>query len=197
MFKLLYTTYLLGVCLLLALVGCTGSQTRGVAPLPTNTLPAMETTNVRSTVSFALAGGVTGTYTLSASRPISKLRHGHQEFTIDMNDGSTSIFIAFIGYHGPDSYTLSENGNGGDIHIALAQDTWDLSSRPLAQCLLTITSDTPIAYTNGDTPTAYSVIDRLKGLFSCPRLLSSNEKYPQQPIRVSNGRIDVAVLVES
>jgi len=184
--------------MLLLFVGCDNSSTtRIVALSPTRTLPPIATANIASTISFTLTGGATGTYTLHAPLPISKLRHGHREFTIDVNDKNTTIFLAFIGYHGPDTYTLSEDSNGGDIHIALAQHSWDLSPSQSAQCTLTITGDTPITYSNIDTPTAYTTIDRLKGFFSCPRLLSSNPKYPLQPIEVSKGMIDIAIIVES
>ena len=164
---------------------------------PTQTSPAIKATNITSTVSFTLSGGATGTYTLHEALPISKLRHGHQEFTIDVNDGHATIFMAFIGYHGPDTYMLSEDTNGGDIHIAIAQHMWDLSPLSSSRCVLTVSSDTPITYANIDTPTAYTTIDRMKGFFSCPRLLSSNQQAPQQPIEVSNGMIDIAIIVES
>ena len=184
--------------MLFILAACnSASTTQDVALSPTGTLPSVRMTDITSTVSFTLSGGATGTYTLHEPLPISKLRHGHQEFTIDVNDGHATIFMAFIGYHGPDTYTLSEDTNGGDIHIALAQHTWDLSPLPPSYCVLTITSDTPITYANIDTPTAYTTIDRMKGFFSCPRLLSSNQQASQQPIEVSKGMIDIAIIVES
>jgi len=101
-----------------------------------------------------------------------------------------SIFLAFYGYHGPDTYTLSEDINGGDVRIDFDHESasWDLSLRPKAQCTLTITSD---------TPTMDVGIDRMKGAFSCPLLPSSSPNHPQQPVAVSNGHIDVAIIVES
>jgi len=51
------------------------------SPFPTN---ATTVANVASTVSFTLHGGVKGVYTIHASLPTSKLRHGYREFTIDI-----------------------------------------------------------------------------------------------------------------
>jgi hypothetical protein len=53
---------------------------------------------------------------------------------------------------------------------------------------LTITSD---------TPTLHVGIDRMRGAFSCPLLPSSSPTHPQQPVAVSNGHIDIAIVVES
>ena len=157
------------------------------SPFPTN---ATTVANGASTVSFTLYGGVTGVYTIHASLPTSKLRHGYREFTIDVAHAGMSIFLAFYGYHGPGSYTLSEDINGGDVRIDFDHDSasWDLSLRPKAQCALTITSD---------TPTMYVGIDRMEGTFSCPLLPSSSPNYAQQPVAVSSGQIDVAMIVES
>jgi len=189
-----------GMVLLFLLAGCgnagnspvqktpakTGSLQTG-SPFPTN---ATTVANDMSTVSFTLYGGVTGAYIIRASLPTSKLRHGHREFTIDVADAGISIFLAFYGYHGPGTYTLSEDINGGDVRIDFDQGSasWDLSLRPKAQCTLMITSDTPTIYTG---------IDRMRGAFSCPLLLSSSPNHPQQPVAVSNGHIDVAIIVES
>jgi hypothetical protein len=164
----------------------TGSLETG-SPFPTD---ATTVANDVSTVGFTLSGGVTGAYVIHASLPTSKLRHGHREFTVDVADEGMSIFLAFYGYHGPSTYTLSEDFNGGDVRIDFDQGSasWDLSLRPKAQCTLTITSD---------TPTMYAGIDRMKGFFSCPRLPSSSPNHPQRPVAVSNGRIDVAIIVES
>jgi len=147
-------------------------------------------TNEMSTVSFTLKGGVTGEYMIHDPAPTSKLRHGHREFTIDVAHAGMSIFIAFYGYHGPGTYTLSEGINGGDVHIGLDQGlaSWDLSLRTKAQCTLTITSD---------TPTMSIGIDRMEGAFSCPLLPSSGPNRLLQPVAVNNGHIDVAIIVES
>jgi hypothetical protein len=143
-----------------------------------------------STVGFTLHGGVTGMYMIQASLPTSKLRHGHREFTIDVAQADMSIFLAFYGYHGPGTYTLSQDINGGDVRINFYQDSasWDLTMRPGAQCTLTITSD---------TPTTYAGIDRMRGAFSCPLLPSSRPNHPRQPVAVSSGHFDVAIIVES
>jgi hypothetical protein len=157
------------------------------SPFPTNTTAAADGV---STVSFTLSGGVTGTYKIRASLPTSKLRHGHREFTIDVAHAGISIFLAFYGYHGPGTYKLSEDINGGDVRIDFEQESasWDLSLRPSAQCTLTITSDTPGTYVG---------IDRMRGAFSCPLLPSSSPIHPQPPVAVSNGEIEVAIIVES
>ena len=195
-----------GMVLLFLLVGCANAgNSPGVVqktpaktgpPLPFvsggNPFPTNATTaaNDVSTVSFTLNGGVTGAYIIQASLPTSKLRHGYREFTIDVADAGISIFLAFYGYHGPGTYTLSEDINGGDVHIDFYQESasWDLSLMPKAQCTLTITSD---------TPTMDVGIDRMKGTFSCPMLPSSSPNHRQQPVAVSNGHIDVAIIAES
>ena len=160
------------------------------SPSPTNTTPV---TDDVSTVSFTLQGGVTGTYVIHAVSPTSKLRHGHREFTIDVAHPGISIFLAFYGYHGPGTYTLSEEIDGGDVRIDFYRENgeytfWDLSLKPKAQCILTITSD---------TPSMQAGIDRMRGAFSCPLLPSSNLDHPQQSVAVSNGHFDIAIIVES
>ncbi|HEX6482091.1 MAG TPA: hypothetical protein VF043_24875 [Ktedonobacteraceae bacterium] len=192
-----------GMILLFLLAGCGGNtgNSQGVVqktpaktgPLEASSLSATDASTVAndvSAVNFTLHGGVTGVYEIRASLPTSKLRHGHREFTIDLEDAGMSIYLAFYGYHGPGTYTLSEDINGGDVRINFYQESasWDLSLRPKAQCTLTITSD---------TPTMYAGIDRMKGAFSCPLLPSSSPNHPQQPVTVSDGHIDVAVIVES
>ncbi|MFL5627709.1 MAG: hypothetical protein ACJ788_19190 [Ktedonobacteraceae bacterium] len=191
-----------GMLLLLLLAGCgnagnspglvqkTSAQTEPLqtsSPFPTNTTTAADDV---STVSFILHGGVTGAYSIHASLPTSKLRHGHREFTIDVAHAGISIFLAFYGYHGPGTYTLSQDINGGDVRIDFGQESasWDLSLKTKAECTLTITSD---------TPTLHVGIDRMRGAFSCPLLPSSSPTHPQQPVAVSNGYIDVAIIVES
>jgi hypothetical protein len=190
-----------GMVLLFLLAGCANAgNNRGVAqqtpaktgPIETSspsTITATTTANNMSTVIFTLHGGATGVYMIQASLPTSKLRHGHREFTIDVAHAGKSIILAFYGYHGPGSYTLSEDINGGNVRIDFDQvsASWDLSLRPGAQCTLTITSD---------TPTMYAGINRMQGAFSCPLLPSSSPNH-QQPITVSSGHIDVAIIVES
>ncbi len=159
----------------------TGSPSSSIATILANEV---------STVSFKLNGGVTGVYMIQASLPTSKLRHGYREFTIDVADAGMSIFLAFYGYHGPGTYTLTEDINGGDVRINFDHESasWDLSLMPKAQCTLTITSD---------TPTRYVGIDRMEGIFSCPLLPSSSPNHPQQSVAVSSGHIDIAMIVES
>src|SRR5260370_9366618 len=113
---------------------------------------------------------------IHASFPTSKLRHSYREFTIDVADAGMSIILAFYGYHGPGTYTLSRDSNGGDVRIGFDQESasWDLSSSsPKPQCMLTIASD---------TPTMYAGLDRMRGAFSCPLLPSSSPTPPQQPM---------------
>jgi hypothetical protein len=192
-----------GMVLLFLLAGCgnAGNSPGVVQKTPAKTGPletgspfptdATAVANEVSTVSFTLHGGVTGDYTIRASFPTSKLRHGFREFTIDVADAGMSIILAFYGYHGPGTYTLSRDINGGDVRIGFDQESasWDLSSSsPKAQCMLTIASD---------TPTMYASIDRMRGAFSCPLLPSSSPTHPQQPVAVSSGHIDVAIIRES
>jgi hypothetical protein len=192
-----------GMVLLFLLAGCSNAgNTPGVvqktpaksgpietgSPFPTDIATI---SNEISTVNFTLHGGVTGVYTIHASFPTSKLRHGLREFTIDVANAGMSIILAFYGYHGPGTYTLSRDFDGGDVRIGFDQGSasWDLSSSsPKTQCTLTITSD---------TPTVYAGLDRMRGAFSCPLLPSSSPTHPQQPVTVSNGRIDVAIIYES
>ena len=192
-----------GMVLLFLLAGCgntsnssglvqkTSTKTEQLgtgSPFPTNTTTIADDV---STVSFTLYGGVTGAYSIHASLPTSKLRHRYREFTIDVADAGMSIILAFYGYHGPGTYTLARDSNGGDVRIGFGQGSasWDLSSSsPKAQCMLTIASD---------TPTMYAGLDRMRGAFSCPQLPSSSPTHPQQPIAVNNGHIDVAIIVES
>ena len=192
-----------GMVLLFLLAGCAnaGNSPGVVQKTPAKTGPleagspsatnATTVANEVSTVSFTLNGGVTGAYMIHAPFPTSKLRHGYREFTIDVAHAGMSIILAFYGYHGPGTYTLSRDSNGGDVRIGFDQESasWDLSSSsPKAQCTLTIASDTPTMYTG---------IDRMRGDFSCPSLPSSSPSHPQQPVTVSNGRIDVAIILES
>ncbi len=187
------------VVLLFLLAGCGNAGiTSGVAQKAPGNTESLATgspfptsvTNDMSTVSFTLDGGARGTYTIQAALPTSKLRHGHREFTIDVAHAGMSIFLAFYGYDGPGTYTLSGQSNGGDVRIDFDREStsWDLSLRSEAQCTLKITND---------TATVDVGIHRMRGAFSCPLLFSSNPNHPQQPVKVSNGQIDVAIIVES
>lgn len=191
-----------GMIMLFLLAGCgdAGNSQGMVQRTPPKTGPpatgspininATTVTHEMSTVSFTLHNGVIRTYMIHASLPTSKLRHGYREFTIDVAQAGMSIFLAFYGYHGPGTYTLSESINGGDVRIDFNQQSasWDLSLDPKAQCTLTIIST---------TSTIYAGIDRMKGVFSCPLLPSSSPSHSQQPVTVSNGHIDVAIILES
>src|SRR6266849_5107926 len=206
-----------GMVLLFLLAGCGNADNspgmvqktpaKTGSPLPFTSRGRPSTTNDTtvandvSTVSFTLHGAIlrslrsayqySGVYTIHASLPTSKLRHGYREFTIDVAQAGMSIILAFYGYHGPGTYTLSRDINGGDVRIGFDQESasWDLSSSsPKAQCMLTIASD---------TPTMYAGIDRMRGAFSCPLLPSSSPTHPQQPVAVSSGHIDVAIIRES
>lgn len=156
-------------------------------PTKTSTAGAI---NKESIISFTLSGGNTGQYTMRAALPTSKLRHGHKEFTVDVEQNGAAVFLVFYGYEGPATYTLAQNINGGDIHIALGKNTssWDLSLQSKAQCTMTVQSTTPIQNTN---------LDRMKGTFSCPLLFSSAPNHPAEPVNVSRGTFDVAIIVES
>lgn len=182
--------------LLLVVTGCsTAYSSIGTKPTAksvsgTTSIGNTSATPNESTVNFTLFGGNSGSYSIRATLPTSKLRHGHREFTIDVEHAGMSVFLVFYGYQGPDTYTLAQNINGGDIHIALGKDTssWDLSLEPKARCTMTIQSD---------TPTQSAGLDRMKGSFSCPVLFSSNPNHPEQPVSVSSGTFDVTIIVES
>ena len=189
----------LGIVLLFLLVGCgnTGNNPvvaqKQTGPLQTGSPFSTATAlvaNGMSTISFTLRGGITGVYTIRASLPTSKLRHGYREFTVDVADADMSIYLAFYGYHGTGTYTLSEGVNGGDVRINFYRQSvsWDLSLKPKAQCALTIINV---------TPTLYAGIERIIGTFSCPLLPSSSPNHPLRPVAVSSGHIDVAIIAES
>lgn len=189
-----------GLLVLLAQTGCSSADggvgispsARTVSPGASSSIRAGATSAVSdgSTVNFTLSGGNTGSYSLHATLPTSKLRHGHREFTINVAQAGISIFLAFFGYQGPGTYTLSEDTNGGDVHIALGQDapSWDLSLQPTARCTMIVSSD---------TPTHSVALDRMKGSFFCPLLFSSTSNHPQRPVTVNSGSFDVTIIVES
>lgn len=142
-----------------------------------------------NTVRFTLAGGANGSYTIASASALSMLRHRHKEFTIDVAQANKVIFLAFYGYHGPATYTLAENIDGGDVHIALSHNTsWDLSAQTGTPCILTVSSD---------TPTTSLGVDHMTGSFSCSQLLTSNPTNRQPPISVKQGTFTIAMLVVS
>jgi len=144
--------------------------------------------NDSSSASFTIDGALHGSYTIKATPPTSKLRHGHKEFTIFLTGGGNVFWIVFYGYTGPGRYILEAGINGGDVRIALNNAaSWDLTMNPHATCSLLVASD---------TPTQEAGLDRMQGSFSCPALLSSNPRMPEKPISAS-GRFDIAIIVES
>lgn len=185
-----------GLGLLLVLTACSsvdrgaGASSRPKNGDTSNTTDTTPQVNQDSTISFTLSGGNTGRYTVRASLPTSKLRHGHKEFTIDVEQDGAAVFLVFYGYEGPATYTLAQNINGGDIHIALAKNTssWDLLLQPTAQCTMTVRNITPIQNTN---------LARMQGTFSCPLLFSSAPNHPVKPVTVSNGSFNIAIIIES
>jgi hypothetical protein len=179
---------------LLASCSHANNTSQNVAPGST-TGPRTSTTvsaaaNQESTIKFSLSGGKSASYILHDTTPISMLRHGHREFTIDIVDAKLSIFIVFYGYQGPGNYTLAKTTNGGDVHFSLgdAAPAWDLSLQPQANCALAV---------HRDTPTSLAELDRMQGTLTCPLLFSSNPAYPQSPVTLQNGSFDLAMLVES
>ncbi len=179
--------------ILFTLAGCgsvwTPSAAKAVSQ-PVSSTGITPTINNESTVKFTLSGGNSGSYTVYAALPTSKLRHGRREFTIDVEHAGMSVFLVFYGYQGPGTYTLAEDINGGDVHIALGKDmlSWDLSLQLKARCTMTVQSD---------IPTQSVGLDRMKGSFSCPLLFSSAPNHPEKPVTVHNGSFDVAIIVES
>lgn len=162
-----------------------GAQSASGAATGAN-LPADNT----SVASFTIAGGSSGTYSITTTLPTSKLRHGHKEFTIFLANAGKSLIIVFYGYSGPGTYTLTNEQNGGEVRIALDQQaaSWDLALRPHNSCTLIIARD---------VPTVQAGLDRMKGSFSCPMLVSSNPQRPEKPIMVDHGQFDIAMIVES
>ncbi len=181
------------------LLSCVGCATAGVAPAASaetpvtnnaNTATALTLANTTSTAHFTFSGDQPTTYMLHTTTPASELRHGHREFTILLSDKDLSLFIVFYGYQGPGNYTLSDSVNGGDIHIGLEHDTisWDLLMQPVASCSLIVAID---------TPTSSVGLDRMRGSFDCPRLLSSSPSHLQKPVKIRSGSFDIAILVAS
>lgn len=189
--------YLL-VLVVISLAACT----RNPQQVPTSALPSSHTQapslvsspmDIAESVSrFTLREGthrsVSHVYTFYDSGQASKLRHGHKEFTIVLAGAHQSLIIAFIGYAGPDTYTLSNRINGGDIRIAIGQQYWDLSLDPAASCRLRILTD---------VPTAQVGVDKLTGSFSCPMVPAGPQNHSPSPITVTDGMIDVSIIVES
>lgn len=178
--------------LLLLLTACNAANTSSqvhATPTVTNQATSTVVVNTTSTASFITAGDVTGTYRIHTATLTSKLRHGHKEFTIFMQDAGKALTIAFYGYQGPGTYTLAGLINGGDVRIDLGHDdAWDLAMKPDIACTLTITSQ---------TPTQLVGIDHMTGNFTCPQLHSAYATAPQKSIAVNHGTFDLLIIVES
>jgi hypothetical protein len=165
-------------------MGSTVHQTKPAAPY---TASNIDTFTMNAT-SFSFSGKTPASYTIHTTTQLSKLRHGHQEFTINIANADTSLIIAFIGYTGPATYTLSNHINGGDVRIALGQQYWDLSLTPNASCSLSVLSD---------NPTEQADLHRMQGKFSCPTLPPGYFNKPSQPVAIPDGTFNVLMLVES
>lgn len=182
----------ISLLLLLLCAGCAGPDASpAVRTTPSvGDRSSVVTASTGSVAHFLFSGSRHARYTVYSSEPTSELRHGHREFTILLSDANVSLFIVFYGYQGPGEYTLSDAVNGGDVHIGLKHNTlsWDLLMQPTAHCSLSVASD---------TPTSNAGLDRMRGTFSCPLLLSSSPSNPQEPITVSDGAFDIAIQVAS
>jgi hypothetical protein len=189
------------LALLLMLPGCGTVGSNAGANAAASTLTGANSTSgaatsanlaadTTSVASFTIAGGSSGTYNITTTLPTSKLRHGHKEFTIFLANAGKSLIIVFYGYSGPGTYTLTNEQNGGEVRIAFDQQaaSWDLALRPHNSCTLVIASD---------VPTGQAGLDRMKGSFTCPVLVSSNPQRPEKPIMVDRGQFDIAMIVES
>jgi hypothetical protein len=184
--------------LLFCSVACINSNNRSVYTTHTThatnaqatRAPVLTTTDTTSTLGFTAAGGLDGSFVLHASKTISMLRHGHKEFTIDLVDGTKTVFLVFYGYSGPGSYRLSNPTNGGEAHISFgtAQTTWDLTATPGATCELTVTSD---------RPGQYAGIDSMQGSFACPRLAPVISNQHIAPLSITRGYFNILILVQS
>jgi hypothetical protein len=177
--------------LLFMLVAC---DTRGgtVASTPTtSSIPHTQSKDMRSSISFTIMSSVNSrSYTFEASAITSKLRHGHREFTIDIENAGQSIFLAFYGYNGPSTYTLAGKANGGDVRIDLGigKTAWDLPMTDAASCTLTV---------NREDPTALIGVDRMTGNSACSLLASNNRTIAGQTIAIKNGSFDLLIVIES
>jgi hypothetical protein len=127
-------------------------------------------------------------YVFRDAEQLSKLRHGHKEFTIDLTDGRNSLIIAFYGYIGPGAYTLENRVNGGDVRLTENGQYWDLSLLPTATCDLHILSD---------DPTSKVGIDRMQGTIACRQLSAGPLNTPSFPITIHSSVFTLSIIVES
>ncbi|WP_126631439.1 hypothetical protein [Dictyobacter alpinus] len=144
--------------------------------------------NQPSRTSFSFAGALKQRYQITSAATISKLRHGHKEFTINIVDAQRSLIIVFYGYNGPGNYTLTNRSNGGDVRITVDQQYWDLSLIATLPCSLMIRSD---------QPTITPGVDRMRGNFSCLSLPAGHLNKSRQPVAITDGQFDISILVES
>lgn len=165
-------------------------STTQTTPAQATRTPVPTMADTTSTLSFTAKGGLNGTFVLHTRNTISMLRHGHKEFTIDVVDGTKTVFLVFYGYSGPGSYRLSNPLNGGEAHISFGseQTTWDLAATPGVTCDLTITSD---------RPSQYPGIDSMQGSFACPRLASVSANQRIAPLSMIRGDINILIIVQS
>jgi hypothetical protein len=180
------------LCALAACGGVTDNQaqtnlTGAATPVTTISTPPPTLTN---TIRFTTTGQVNGSHTITSQVHTSKLRHGHKEFTIEVANAGQSVIMAFYGYEGPRTYTLEGHNNGGDVRIDFGKNAsaWDLPMTPGIACTVDIESDLPTPYTG---------LDRMKGSFTCPHLLSINPAAQHRSITVSEGHFDLFIIVES
>ncbi|GHO91975.1 hypothetical protein KSF_020230 [Reticulibacter mediterranei] len=184
---------LLLLALLCALAACgdaTGNQAQtDLASTPATSISTPPPT-LTNTISFTTTGQVSGSHTITSQVHTSKLRHGHKEFTIEVANAGQSVIMAFYGYEGPRTYTLEGHNNGGDVRIDFGKNAsaWDLPMTPGIACTVNIESDLPTPYTG---------LDRMKGSFTCPRLISINPAAQHRSITVSEGHFDLFIIVES
>ncbi|GCE08324.1 hypothetical protein [Dictyobacter aurantiacus] len=141
-----------------------------------------------SQATFSLSGATPQSYRLRSTATLSKLRHGHKEFTIDIVDAERSLIIVFYGYSGPATYTLTNQVNGGDVRIASGKQYWDLALIPSLSCALIIRSD---------TPTTSPGINHMRGQFTCPTLPAGHSNISQHAVAIDKGQFDISILVES
>jgi len=179
------------LCLIISLAcftSCTVSTNSvTIVPVASPTPPLTRYAGLSQT-NFAFAGAKQQNYQLRSATMLSKLRHGHKEFTIDIVDAERSLIIVFYGYTGPATYTLTNQVNGGDVRITLDNQYWDLSLIPTLSCSLII---------KADDPTATPGIDHMRGQFTCPTLPAGHSNISRHAVTIDNGQFDIAISVES
>ncbi|GHO89319.1 hypothetical protein KSZ_73250 [Dictyobacter formicarum] len=173
---------------LMCFTSCTTNiNTAAVIPVATPT--AIHTVSAGlSQTNFSFSDKEQQHYQLQSAATISKLRHGHKEFTIDIVDAERSLIIVFYGYTGPATYTLTNQINGGDVRITLDKQYWDLALIPSLSCSLVIQTD---------EPTTSPGIDHMRGKFTCPTLPAGHSNISRHAVAIDNGQFDISINVES